>query len=357
MSELLAEDEQPHFILEHRLVLPYWISLPNGAYQIELDGRMFTLQLRNDGWRVSIRNPYDHEGEAGYGIDIEDNLDGWDERFAEAPYVHKEKERSMIVVNHQVQCPDPRDRDSCLEVATENSRELAELTLRLVNRLIRVYRCENVPDKVAWEVNEFHLGGKWLETIYIDGERVWGPIPLGYDAYMLAKKPFYNIPPQAAQRIQEKLQEGHEPPWWRQTLEHAQTLHRVRNYRIAVVEYCLSLEVFLSKFIQQKFETRDLPDEIIDHIFERAGLRKLAKDLLRLATGDGLPERDNQLHEALVNASELRNQIVHRHREDVNQEECDAVRDAVIGVIEHLDPDQLIATDAEAAPEPERPTD
>ncbi|MCK4735623.1 MAG: hypothetical protein KAT65_24425, partial [Methanophagales archaeon] len=128
-------------------------------------------------------------------------------------------------------------------------------------------------------------------------------------------------------RLEDFLTEDKPVPIFENIFLNAKDLLLKEDYRLAVLEAVIALEVYLHEFLENKFKNDKKYDEpLINHLLKRPDINLRLKELLELATGKKLHEWNKSLWDEWDSGKDgvkkLRNDITHRKKITVTPEEA-----------------------------------
>lgn len=221
--------------------------------------------------------------------------------------------------------------DACskIEVKTEkkftDAEEAKKFALKIINRFIRLYRFF---DKEAVHLTTLSLDDLFNFDYLQDKEDV---VVLSFGGGI---RPINQIKyKEISDVIENALKENYKAPFWQELLLNSEYYIFIGDYRMAVLETVIALELVLSEFIRRKGREKNIPEKDIDEFIKNVGLTGNIKTTIKLLI-DSLPEE--KVLTACTSGITIRNSIVHKGREEVNFGEAKESLEAVKKIIEFL---------------------
>ena len=195
--------------------------------------------------------------------------------------------------------------------------EIMDKSLNAINRLIEVYRY------ITGDYYAERLTNEYSEVVRKHGE-------MEILKFELHPKliPFIGDKKEGVhRRLKDFLAEDKPVPIFENILLNAEDLLLKEDYRLAVLEAVIALEVYLHDFLENKFKNNKKYDEpLINHLLKRPDINLRLKELLELATGKKLHEWNKSLWDEWDSGKDgvkkLRNDITHRKKITVTPEEA-----------------------------------
>lgn len=106
------------------------------------------------------------------------------------------------------------------------------------------------------------------------------------------------------------------------------------NYRMAVLEAVIALEITVSSIIRRKAEEKGITEDEIENFMINVGLRGNLKVVLRLLVSESLPSEE--ILSGCKGAIAIRNDIVHRARSSVTPREAQDAINNIESFVNHV---------------------
>jgi len=116
----------------------------------------------------------------------------------------------------------------------------------------------------------------------------------------------------------------------------AESFFDQENYRMAVVEAVIALEIVLSSMIGRVATERGISETDIQNFLEKVGLTDTLKTVLKLLISESLP--NEEVTSGCKGAITIRNSIIHKKRLSVSQREAQDALDNIERFISQVKP-------------------
>ena len=279
--------------------LPFWLCMDDGDYDIYIDGKPcqatgepWIINLSNDKWLIEMGNILD--GEAMVAIVPTDVAKKTKEIFSKAPYHHKRKLRTVIEMGFGWKIKEKATSEDAKEKLNKEWNWCTKSFLKSVNRFIDIYRTSDTKDNVPMKIGEYELSFNWWHTLLLDDTFIERK-RLGLDAYPISQNPPIKVNKEIQKEISNKLASKFEPFSWALIIENGTTLHRLRNYRMAVIETYSGFELFMIEYLKEKYIEKKYDQALINYLMNRTELNHMLNHGLFLADGKRFSQIDNTL--------------------------------------------------------------
>jgi hypothetical protein len=317
--------------------LPFWLSMKDGEYKINIKGKIWPFYLYNDRWKVVMRNELDHSAESMILVD-ESQAKNIKSDFPNEPYYHKEKLKTIVRGGFGWPMVDGITVENAYKKFRNEVRWANDTFLTGINKFIELYRISNTNDRIPYVLSIFDISRSWWYSLFLNNKQIGGGV-MGYDIYPTLRKRSSPIDTVIQKDIVKKLESGYSPPTEQLIFENAVGLHIRGRFRTAVIEAFTAFDLFLTTFLRLKFEQKNYDQKLIDYLISRCNnFGFILGKGMELAIGKSFNKinpRSKLWKKWQEDVSPLRNDIIHRGK-DVSRKESTNVIDVLNAMINEI---------------------
>lgn len=305
------------YLLSVAVELPIYFVLPLGVNEFEhsvrLGDAVEKITLFQDCVKFYYGDFFSTDGHLRYKVLRQTEARGQVE--AQPPptgrkYIEKLKSVARITTPIRFQ---QRDRFVLYQL-----RPYCERLMQACNRLLEAERSTYF--SMAWvypySLSFLSVDLYWV-SLYQNGRRVEA-FPFMGNAHRIALQPPHPAVPGDFTKVQAAAgTEDVFPDWWLYFCK-AASHHGQQNYREAVIEAVIALEMALSQFVRKKWKERAVSQNAIDRAKRDVSL-SIMINIELVALADPARRPSDQLIGKLNTARKLRNDIVHEGKIDVSE--------------------------------------
>ena len=307
--------------------LPFWLSMDDGKYDINIDNKIWPIELYNDKWHVAMSNEIDHKKEESAYPNNRKEAEEIHKIFKDKDYYHKEKLKTVLKTGFGWEIAGSVTRKDAKE-KFENEFDWCKKTLlERINRFIEIYRTTEPSNKIPHVLSYFDLSNNWIYSIFLDGNWIEGG-RIGYNIYHDLRSPPPKVEKEIQNKIILKLKNGFLPPTGLLMFENALGLHERGRYRNAIVEITSAFDIFLVDFLNKEFEKKKYEEQLIKYLISRCkDFNFMLKEGLKIAKGKSFGEIDDKLLDKFKQeVLKLRNDVIHRGIKVTQKESENAIK-------------------------------
>lgn len=313
--------------------LPFCLYLDDGLYELTIDGNPGAIQIFRKSRYSKVQDLPFNKGGVIVNIDpLNCEIEG--DRFGRVAY-------SLVLVS----VPSG-------DLSTIDDIPIADRAVKYVNRLIAVYRtvteefwippisCADVVSvqfKHCDEYGKEKPGIAYSGTpLAVPGINVGGPVPIISSGLTAITRP-----PEIHTRIRDMLKDGTTIPTYTSLMLDCHNSIRFGRFPLAVVEAQTAFESFFYAFVRHQLVRKGLMTSTLERELDKPSFTNKLEYFSYLVTtppqyfAKGVIERDNWYNHTYS----IRNEVIHRGRNDVTQMEAENAFKAVEDSFKFFDQD------------------